>query len=94
MWIYLTPINFYTYVSFNDTKSVITNREESNKKKKLYEISTVVQSYADVVTLIEGIFVAQSMGSKKISVWLMNSYVDSTRRFSFVSKTKFSSQRI
>lgn len=72
IWHPLTFILFFG--SSNDTKSVITNAEERSERIVVFEysyvhvmkfFSAVAKSYADVVTLIEGIFVAQSIGSKK-----------------------------
>lgn len=52
--------------------------------------SAVAKSYADVVTLIEGIFVAQSIGSKK-NICMINEWTTFTK---FQRDTKLSSQRI
>lgn len=50
-------------------KSVINRDDEKTKRRKkkssMYEISAVVGGHADVVTLIEGIFVAHSTGQKQ-----------------------------
>lgn len=44
------------------TRNLLSLTERKGTKKNF---NGVAESYADVVTLIEGIFVAQSMGSKK-----------------------------